>query len=265
MPSPRYDEAVFVLLEVKETTTGDIHTPTATATAVECSTNNGFLTCWHCIVADSAEKIVDRDIIYLELAVTLHVHKAVGGVGFTFSSPIIPVEVIAHNRSNDWAVLRRTDKVQCSKVIPICPANSLPDTHKEEQVKYYSYPVAEFLETGDPYLTCEPSDYMKVSTYTHHHVKTPVGNVSGSSGGAVVDRAGRLVGIHQESCNSIKRFADEQGTKKFKAGEHRAVVEDCLNSVSNSYRNYFYALVPCRMEKLMHVLTNMASYPIDEE
>jgi hypothetical protein len=82
-----------------------------------------------------------------------------------------------------------------SRAITMCPASELPSTDNEDRVKSYHCPIQLYLDCNIEAITCVGTDYEKLRMSTSHHYWLPGEHVHGSSGGVIVDKLGRAVGM----------------------------------------------------------------------
>ena len=76
---------------------------------------------------------------------------------------------------------------------------------------------------------------------------------SGSSGGAVVDFMGRVVGIMLEPWSPISVVEIDNDMDEEEEEGDSSISSD-KNSMSNSYRTYAISVVPCKIPKLLNAL-----------
>lgn len=175
----------------------------------------------------------------------------------TYSEPIIPVERIrGGNKTLDWSLMRRSDGQVFdgqNATISLCPRDGLPDLSVREtwEAKVYYIPVAFFQDTDDYMqnsLSVEVTGYAKLASITAEHLRLPGGQQKGASGGPVVDRLGRAIGMHLESWSSV-RIKEIEGNMS--DVEKDSAYNGSFTSIAENYGGYTIALVPAKIPELM--------------
>ena len=92
-----------------------------------------------------------------------------------------------------------------------------------------------------------------MSQLTNNHINMPHGVGSGSSGGAVVDCMGRVVGIVLEPWSPISVMEIDSDMDQEQEEKDSSIDSD-MNSMSNSYRTYAISVIPTKIPKLMNAL-----------
>lgn len=119
----------------------------------------------------------------------------------------IEVDLVESSKSDDWAVLQRTDEVQFRLWIPVCPEDALPTAPVSVFLTVYFAPLAyindEVLrELKIWHESTEIMQYEIDATY----VIVANGKCKGASGAPLVTLDGTVVAVHTESFNE-QRFA----------------------------------------------------------
>jgi hypothetical protein len=175
----------------------------------------------------------------------------------TYSDPIIPVERIPGGKKTfDWSLMRRSDGQVFdgqNATVSLCPRDGLPDLNRREtwEAKVYFISLAFFQDIEDymqNLLGVEVTDYAKIANVTEHHLKLPGGQQKGASGGPVVDRLGRAIGMHLERWSSvrIKEIKDSMSDV-----EEDSAYNGPFPSIAENCGGYTFALMPATIPELM--------------
>ena len=239
--------------------------PIGTSFAVRCQSMNKLVTAQHLFT----QKVIRRDpetrreishhYRRRPAAEYVIIRGMVRSEGMTevTGTHIIPVQYLCGESKLDWAVLVRTDGVQFSDgddiTLPICPLADLPVVETEPYVKIYHCNVSAFTDP-DPrsdLLSVECTPRTIVSQRTDNHINMPHGVFSGSSGGAVVDHMGRVVGIVLESWSpiSITEIGSDMDLE-----EKDSTTNSNMNSIANSYNTYAISVIPSKIPDLLIAL-----------
>ena len=184
----------------------------------------------------------------------------------TYSQPIIPVERIpGGDKTFDWSLMRRSDGLVFdgqNATISLCPLNGLPDLDVTEtwEAKVYYIPVTFFQDIEDHMqnsLSVEVTGYAKLATLTAHHLKMPGGQQKGASGGPVVDRLGRAIGMHLESWSSV-RIKEIKGNMS--DVEKDSAYNGSFTSIAENYGGFTIALVPAKIPALMALIVRCGGF-----
>lgn len=266
LPSPNLRAAVWILCLRSADGSYD---PVGTIFAFTCAAMNLLLTANH----NLTEKVVNLKtgvgkfnyIRDAEWFIIKSMDRAFDGT-VTYSQPIIPVERIpGGDKSLDWSLMRRSDGLffdRQNATISLCPLNALPDLEVTEtwEAKVYYIPVTFFKDIEDHMqnsLSVEVTGYAKLATITAHHLKMPGGQQKGASGGPVVDRLGRAIGMHVESWSSvqIKEIKDNMSDV-----EKDSAYNGSFTSIAENYRGFTIALVPAKIPELMALIVRYGGF-----
>ena len=239
--------------------------PIGTSFAVRCPSMNKLVTAQHLFT----QKVIIRDpVTRREIKHHYRLRPAQeyviirgmvrsGGITEVTGTDIIPVQHFSGDRKLDWAVLRRTDGVKFSDrddiTLPICHSTDLPVVEMEPYVKIYHCNVSAFTNP-DPrsdLLSVECTPRTIVSQRTENHINMPHGVFSGSSGGAVVDYMGRVVGIVLESWSPI---SVTEINSDMDQEERDSITNSNNNSIANSYGTYAISVIPSKIPDLLIAL-----------
>lgn len=132
------------------------------------------------------------------------VSKATGELVFVGR---INVSVKAYYTSGDVAVLEAAFPLPSDiPFMSLCPADQLHSARNEDVVKLYKADVQVFNDTSEM-MVLEPSatDYQKVAAISQNHILMFTPQLQGSSGGPMVDKQGRVVGMQMSArrCNVV--------------------------------------------------------------
>jgi hypothetical protein len=182
--SPRLRGCVYVLVFMPPNTFPRL---LGTAWAVESHSNQLLLTARHCLVPGYT-------ISFETLNSHLFIVKSVqlNDDGTTTITGAIPVTVFNACPVSDVAVLR--SPMPLPEAIPLCPQQEVPSMDDEAAVKTYYVPCQSFPDVI-PVAATTVTDYTKITMQSNHHYFIPAEHMHGSSGGVVVDRGGRAVGL----------------------------------------------------------------------
>jgi hypothetical protein len=180
-----------------------------------------------------------------------------GGITEVTGTDIIPVKYFCGDSELDWTVFVRNDGVKFSDrddiTLPICHSTDLPVVETEPYVKIYHCNVSAFTDP-DPrsdLLSVECTPRSIVSQRTGNHINMPNGIFSGSSGGAVVDHMGRVVGIVLESWSPISVTEIDSDVDQ---AEKDSIINTNINSIANSYSTYAISVIPSKIPNLLMAL-----------
>lgn len=238
--------------------------PIGTSFAVRCPSLNKLLTAHHLFT----QKVIVRDPTGREVrsycrrtpneryVVIRCMMRNVDGTE-SIDGTVIPVRWIAGDAKKDWAVLERTDGIQFSMdddaTFPICAVIDLPVVELEPVVKIYHCNVSAYTDP-DPrsdLLSIEVTPRSVVSQRSRHTLNLPHGVFSGSSGGAVVDYLGRVVGILIGSWSPISvTYITEDMSQEQKD----SVSNSNASSIVNSYGTYALSIIPSTFPELLAAL-----------
>jgi len=183
--SPRLRGSVYVLAYIPPNAFPRL---LGTAWAVESQSQQLLLTALHCLDPElnpiSFEALQDH--LYIAKSIQLNDDNTT-----TIDAPI-SVRAIDACRVSDVAVLRSTTPLP--DPISLCPQQELPSVDHEEAVKTYHVPCQSF-PADIPIASAMATDYTKIIMQSNHHYFVPGEHMHGSSGGVVVDRRGRAVGL----------------------------------------------------------------------
>lgn len=134
---------------------------------------------------------MDFDVFYNNLCILKSI--SMNDDGSATIEGEIPVRALVADEVADVAVLTVQYSSQLPYRISLCPLNEFPSAIEEDQVKTYHCPIQSFLEVS-PMCSADVTGYTKVRE-TRHHYFVRSEHMHGSSGGVVVDRRGRAVGL----------------------------------------------------------------------
>jgi len=233
--SPRKGGAIKVLCWFKD----GVYHPTATAIVVTSTSKTILLTACHAIgdmEKNSEGHLTGRIFEYPDLCVADKIDKTSGRVE---AINAISVQRIAFDVISDIAMLKSSSPF--SETIDLCPINELPRTVTEDKAKLYFCSIQLFYEIDMPILESTSDEYHRVAGRSGHHILMKGGQLSGSSGGALVDSNGRLVGIHNSSWRPT--MIRNPGAPVTNSPELN-LVWDRISSLAGSYVNYSVSTIP---------------------
>lgn len=158
-----------------------------TAWAVECRSQTLLLTACHCLQSTIADIEAFRDNLCILKSISMN------DDGSATIEGEIPVRALTGNEIADVAVVAVNDSRSLPERISLCPVNEFPSATEEDQVKTYHCSIQSFPDVS-PVCVADATGYTKV-TETPHHYFVRAEHMHGSSGGVVVDRRGRAVGL----------------------------------------------------------------------
>ena len=266
-PSPNLRAAVWILC--LRSADGRSYDPVGTIFAFTCAAMNLLLTANH----NLTEKVVNRKtgvekynyIHGAEWFIIKSIDRANDGT-FTYSQPIIPVERIpGGDKKFDWSLMRRSDDQVFggqNTTISLCPLDQFPDLDRTEtwEAKVYYIPVTFFQDIEDRLqnlLSVEVTGYAKLATITTHHLKMPGGQQKGASGGPVVDRLGRAIGMHLESWSSVRIQEIKDNMSDV---EKDSAYNGSFTSIAENYGGFTIALVPAKIPDLMTLIMRYGGF-----
>ncbi len=116
----------------------------------------------------------------------------------------IKVTVVASDGCDDWVVLQRTDGIQFDS--PVLVEFQTPQV--EDYLILYHCPVELFDRKIYPDISSSPGNWSKVAYFTSPKIVVSGGGFAGSSGGVLVNRSSKAVGLFLRSVNA----ADPSGS-----------------------------------------------------
>lgn len=243
-----YRSSVYILL--KKFSDSSHYIPRGTAFPIMCATMSVLLTAGHCIVSESVKNEIDP---------TWHIAKSGVREGYGIQyEEIIPVEVVHARDRPDFGVLRRTDGMRFSTALPLGGISLLPPLRITiTEVVVYHCAVDNFRNNSDAVLSCEVSDYHNIAKWSERYFCMPFLVSGGSSGGAVVNKSGFVIGIVLSTHNPSIDFDGEEN----KGSDHSVSLSGSMNISSQGYTK---AIMPAKLSlifngeeyKLMHWLNN---------
>jgi hypothetical protein len=154
-----------------------------------------------------------------------------------------PVKIHAFNTEMDYAIVELCDDISDLKPIPL----SFENIESDMDLKVYHCPVDSFNELHVEDLS-HFTEWVKTALPTGHHVSCNKGLYSGSSGGPLITRGGRVVAMHVESISAAKEIdkADMQDLGLAAAIE---LISETVNSHAHIHASFSRALVlgKCRV------------------
>ena len=161
---------------------------------------------------------------------------------------LIPVAVLNSDEKNDLTVLQtQAPHIFDDKdMIPLCPEAEIPLVLDEQLFKTYYCPLGDCMfDKERPTLSIRVSEKKKMTCLK----RTDDGRMwfegrlcAGSSGGAVVDRLGRVVAMHTESRNDVKTVDDVRQEQKQKTGKAKSSTnKDLIDAVSETHDSSAYS------------------------
>ena len=239
--SPRLGAATFVFC----CTSQGCVVPTGSCFAVESRSRTIIMTAAHCALkeVDGTLKVVNPPFYLCK-----SIDKA-QGEGRTRFENIQELSLLSWNLKSDIAILQVSipfnSTIPC---IPICPLEELPASQNEDRVKLYKCDVQMFVENPSemPVLSASATEFDKVVSVSHSHVVFPRSMMSGSSGGPLVDKRGRLVGIHIQYWRARTPLVE---TVPVDPNPELMALWEAVSTVRPSVTGYSLAVIPQRAIK----------------
>eukprot|EP01035_Chromulina_nebulosa_P027092 gene27092-35580_t len=154
-------------------------------------------------------------------------------------------------KDGTWSIdIRKLIPVALSDMIPLCPEAEIPLVLDEQLFKTYYCPLGDCMfDKERPTLSIRVSEKKKMTCLK----RTDDGRMwfegrlcAGSSGGAVVDRLGRVVAMHTESRNNDVKTVDDVGqehnqklmTGKAKSSTNKVFIDAMSETHDSSVHSY---------------------------
>jgi hypothetical protein len=220
--------------------------PVGTAFTIRNSRRNNLITAHH--------KIIDNYAVS-NWFITFSIDRNNDGSWNFTSCKLTPVKILDSDTENDLVILEADN---CSfreeEMIPLCPLEEVPTVLDEQLFKTYYCAIGDCnFDTERPVLDIRVSDKKKMTCIK----KTGQGRMwfdgglcSGSSGGAVVDRQGRVVAMHTESLSDVKTVQQVQEARSGKKLEKDYMkriddISEAHDSSAHSYSSSQYCILLC--------------------
>ena len=153
------------------------------------------------------DKTDDSKLEVLECVLVTKISKNYNDDDVDYGDPSkhIRLEFVEGDKSEDWAVLRRTDGFTFPHPLSICLEFDLPALDDDEAIKPFGFPLASF----NLHLSGElfSSHRRSVAQYLGSKLLCIGGLHGGMSGGPYINRLGKVVAIHLASSNETEKSA----------------------------------------------------------
>ena len=205
-------------------------------------------------------------------------HKQPGTIAYPEEQ--IRVQLVAHDGSDDWAVLERMDAHSFEDFIPVCPVHELPQPSSDTSLTAYYAPLSFVNDEIDAIkrlkVWSEPTSLLQYDdgeSIVDQCAIVSSGKVQGASGSPIVTADGKALAFHTDSFNEQTRKSrddDIDAAGEGKAGKAkvrrlatealRAHVESEVSGLkaeidsTRSHADYSRAIVICMTPDLMRAL-----------
>lgn len=251
---PSISDTMYILCQKsKKEDSEDYHYKClSTSFAVDSFENSYCLTCAHrCL--DSDRNPIDN----LYLVSSLVYSSSDGRCLEESNTKAIPVILVLFDPNMDWAVLRRTDGENFSRVLKFCDEEYLSGIVNNESIaKLYYYPLENFIENCLSVLFPISSPFLPILHVTQNHILLPHGVASAPSGGVVINCSGKVVGVHVGTWNSAVSSKDSASSATSSATQNVECILDSTDSCANAHLSFTTVIIPQRQKKLMNAISH---------
>jgi hypothetical protein len=251
--SPRYGNCAFILVKLSKIYNSYI--PVGTAFAVECSSKKLLLTALHCLI----DVNITTDELYIVKSLARNEDNT---IQFDpFPAPRVCFQT-CYGNGVDIAFLRLVDDITFSNSIPVCPFNQGPNQLNEDRVKTYHCPISLYANFGLDVLSATATDFTKIAVYSKHHFCISCEHTQGSSGGVLVDRNKRAVGLIVSGIrtdSSLKNFVPTNNSFIDPNVEKLNAMWDVLTANSDTSQSHSYTKA-VRLDQLPNLLEYLSTH-----
>ncbi len=192
--------------------------------------------------------------------ITENVHRLSDGK-WDWSRGLNEVTIFDYDESNDVVILSTNVAFDPSSTLEICPFTDIPTVAEECLFKTYFCPIDDIAnESTYPPLCAGPTENKKmyaIENDVNGRMWLRGGLCGGSSGGVVVDRKGRAVGMHVASTSSgltVENVKDlDRQNGKHRRDDDMSIHSDSISSLANSHTSSQVVLLLSRNDMVRNI------------